>query len=273
MNKPAKRTSETHDSTPVFAIPIKQIRPPRINMRDDSLNTDMDELKTSIEEKGLLQPIGVTREGRHYNIVWGYRRYRAHALLRRAYINAVIVQGKPLQLELLKWTENHDRVPPNAVETATFYVDLQKKYHLNNKRLAQALKVSEANISYHLDIFDYPENLRTAVADGTIAPSAARELFTIKDDQLRQTYISAAVRNGVTPALARIWKDEANSQSGHTKKVIQPTNRTGEIQTGPIPEFPCDQCGSVQKITTMRVRRFCTACESKLLKKIPSPHP
>ena len=72
----------------VVEIKIDEIKPnrsqPRLSFYEDSLK----ELANSIDENGLLQPIVVRKMDDGYELIAGERRYRAHKMLNKEYIDA-----------------------------------------------------------------------------------------------------------------------------------------------------------------------------------------
>ncbi len=76
------------------------------------------ELAQSIEAKGLLQPILVkTLEGERYMIVAGERRYRAHQLLARPTIAAVVTEGDMDEVAIIENVQRENLRPMELAES------------------------------------------------------------------------------------------------------------------------------------------------------------
>src|SRR6185369_1955866 len=60
-----------------FVCPIEQIRPNRNQPRKHFAPEKLEELAASIREKGIIQPLVVTKKDGHYEIIAGERRWRA----------------------------------------------------------------------------------------------------------------------------------------------------------------------------------------------------
>src|SRR2546430_14236291 len=58
-------------------VPIKKVKPNRLNPRMDFRKEGLDELAASISRVGLLEPILVRSGGGAFEVVVGERRYRA----------------------------------------------------------------------------------------------------------------------------------------------------------------------------------------------------
>lgn len=73
-------------------IPLEKIHPNKNQPRKD-LKTNIENLKESIEQEGLLQPIilgNIQGKPGHYIIVAGHRRFKAHQLLNKDTIKAIV---------------------------------------------------------------------------------------------------------------------------------------------------------------------------------------
>ena len=79
------------------------------------------ELADSIASQGLIQPITVTPRGDRYMIVAGERRFRAHQLLGRVVIAAMVETLDDRNVMLQAIIENAMRRDVNIIEEATAY--------------------------------------------------------------------------------------------------------------------------------------------------------
>src|SRR5512137_1043490 len=109
-------------------IPIDQIVPnpeqPRISMREETIL----ELATSIQEKGLLQPILLRRKNGKYEIIAGERRYRASLKAGLKEVPAIIKDVDDREALEIALTENLQREDLNPVEVAMVYEKFLKEF-------------------------------------------------------------------------------------------------------------------------------------------------
>lgn len=73
------------------------------------------ELKESIRAYGLLQPIGVVRDGERYKLVFGKRRLKACMELKHKYIHAVLISLRRDEQRYVGFVENIHRDDRNAL--------------------------------------------------------------------------------------------------------------------------------------------------------------
>ena len=95
----------------------------------------------SIERHGLIQPITVKRqEGREgYVLVAGERRYRAHELLGRDDILAVVTSGDPEEIALI---ENVQREDLHPLEEAAAYARMMARHQTSYALLLDSVSPS-----------------------------------------------------------------------------------------------------------------------------------
>ena len=88
------RKSTVQDKMRIVSLPLYMIAPnpnqPRENIFEPQA---MEELKNSIMEYGLIQPVTVRRRSGEYELVAGERRFRAAQMAGLDEIPAVIIEG------------------------------------------------------------------------------------------------------------------------------------------------------------------------------------
>lgn len=229
-------------------------------MRANLTPESVDDLVFSIKEVGIIQPLIVCEAGDGYELIAGHRRLLAAEIIRLNEVPCVVVDAKDLDKELLKMHENIGRADINPIDWANHLDYLKQQYNLTNANLAEKIGFSEAWVSDHLEILSYPEEVLVAIRDGTLSFSAARELARIKDPVKRGVYVRAAVRGGVTPAMAARWKMEANREPMPTE-APNPEQGTETPEATPAPVEPvCPVCGKqipFDNIVTLQVHSEC----------------
>lgn len=141
----------------------------RKNFRDE----DISALAQSIKKIGCIEPIvvwgpDITR-GRKYHLICGELRYRAHALLGKATIRAVIT-SKPQSdedLKILQLAENYNRSSLSPFEMADALAVLRKSMDINDLMAVFTLKSS--SIYAYLQITELDARERSVLKDQSLA--------------------------------------------------------------------------------------------------------
>jgi ParB family chromosome partitioning protein len=149
---------------------------PRKLFRDDPLN----DLAASIKEKGVLQPIIVSRVGDGtFRLVTGERRWRAAALAGLKKVPALIknVASKDsLEIALI---ENIQREDLNPIETAQAFDRLITDFDLTQEELSDKVGKDRATIANYLRLLKLPEELKSLMYEGSLSTGHAKAILTI----------------------------------------------------------------------------------------------
>ena len=155
---------------PVIQIPIGQIVPDPKNRKDH----DKDKLQLLADEitvDGLLQPILVRPLGKDkYQLIAGERRWLAHQLLKRATIEARIVEGETeLQATRKRLAENFHREDLSPIEKADA---LQQLFDLQMPQAEIAAFVGakdQSTVSNLMRLRRLPAKVKEMVHDGRLS--------------------------------------------------------------------------------------------------------
>lgn len=199
----------------------------------------LDELKRSIQEKGIIQPITVRRHGDGYQLISGERRVLAarEAGLRTipAYIIRVRSDEELLELALI---ENLQREHLNPIEIAISYKRLIDECRYTQEEISQKIGKDRTTVTNFLRLLKLPDQIQTAVRKGLISSGHARALIAIDDPERQMTIFRKAVGKDLSVReVERLVRDRV-------KKKL--TRRSGG---------PAQQSSSLENIEE-RLRQF-----------------
>jgi ParB/RepB/Spo0J family partition protein len=144
-------------------IPINKIKLGK-NSRLDIKHEELSGLMQSIKAEGLLQPIGLVKKGKYYDIVYGNRRFLAMSKLGRKNIPAIVLpETNQLRIDIKNLTENVQRRNITVNEVGR-YIDLLMKNGMSKKEVAVRLGVGSQYIDVCLKTFQVvPKDIRDKV--------------------------------------------------------------------------------------------------------------
>lgn len=194
-------------SQPTFAnVPTEQVEPDPEQPRKDVGN--IEELKASIKEHGILQPIIVSIIGdERYRIITGERRYTAAKALKLETVPVVIrtvEEHRRLEVQIV---ENIHRKELSPVEEANAYRRLIEEFKLSQRQLGQRLGKSASAINQTLRILSLPEEILES--DGTsdrLSRSVLLEIAKLDSAKEQLSYWRQALNGGITVKDARAKK-------------------------------------------------------------------
>jgi len=168
---------------------------PRADFSPDAL----DDLKQSIKEKGVIQPITVRRHAGAYQLISGERRVRAarEAGLRTipAYIIEVHSEEEMLELALV---ENLQREQLNPIEIAISYRRLMEECGLTQEEVSQAIGKDRSTVTNFLRLLKLPDEIQAAVRKGDLSGGHARALVALEDRTRQMNLFRKIVSKGLS---------------------------------------------------------------------------
>jgi ParB family chromosome partitioning protein len=181
----------------------------------------MQNLKDSIQQKGVLQPITVRElSNGEYMIIAGERRYRASKSLGLKWIPAYAVKID-VDSEMMEYAliENIQRVNLNPIEEAEGYAILREKYNLSQKEIGEKVSKSRSEIANKMRLLKLPPVIKDSVRDGTISYGHARALITIgKSKEMVMIYHMSINNNLSVRETERLVQKTINAVAPKNKK-------------------------------------------------------
>lgn len=172
----------------VFWIPLDKIKPNPYQPRTEFDEVTLKGLAESIRQYGILQPLVVTRFERHseegtvvdYELVAGERRFRAARMIGLPEVPVIIRKEEPARVRLeLALVENVQRQDLNPLERAIAYKRLSDEFEMDQKEIALRIGKSREAIANTVRILMLPEEIKKAVAAGTITEGHTRPLLML----------------------------------------------------------------------------------------------
>ncbi len=142
----------------------------------------MDELKRSIREKGIIQPIIVRRKGEGYEIVAGERRLIAARQAGLKKIPALVKEiTEPKDILEIALIENIQREDLNPIDMARSYRRLMDEFGETQEMVAERMGKDRSSIANTLRLLELPEEIKLMIEEGRINFGQARALLSVKE--------------------------------------------------------------------------------------------
>ena len=221
----------------VVDLKINDISPnngqPRKTFNDDSLN----ELASSIEENGVIQPIIVQRKGDGYRIVAGERRWRAARIAGLSVIPAIVRDLSDRETMEQALIENIQREDLNPIEEASAMQNLLRTHKLTQEELAKKLGKPRATIANTIRILNLDESLQDFVSRGDLSEGHAKVILGLKDKEDQRKVADVIMARDMNVRQAEVFiKKYIEAQNNPSKKTpempdIRFTLSTTEVET------------------------------------------
>lgn len=180
------QTGNSEDKS-ASTIDVKLIKNSRLQPRLVYDKEKLEELKSSIKEKGILQPILIRTSGDQYEVVAGERRLRAARELGLTQVPVIIKNVTDREALVLALVENIQREELNGIEEAKAYKRLIEEFEFTQDTVAQSLGKDRSTVSNLLRLLKLPAQVQELVSAKKISGGHARALlaFDNSDDQIK----------------------------------------------------------------------------------------
>jgi len=177
-------TETVDESKNYFICPIEKIHPNRNQPRKNFAADKLDELAASIREKGIIQPLVVTRKDDHYEIIAGERRWRAAQKAGLHEIPVVIREATPDAVMELALIENIQRQDLNAIEEAQAYRSLVEQFSISQEDVARRVGKNRTTITNALRLLKLPDDIQRDIVEERLSMGHARALLPLDSESL-----------------------------------------------------------------------------------------
>ncbi len=164
----------------VQEINVKELRPNPYQPRKTFQQEAIDELKESILEHGILQPLVVRKSIKGYEIVVGERRFRAAKEAKLATVPAVVRELTEQQMMELAILENLQREDLNPIEEGLAYQTLMEKLKFTQEEVAKRLGKSRPHVANHIRLLSLPAKIQELISNGKISMGHGRALLGLR---------------------------------------------------------------------------------------------
>ncbi|GJQ63784.1 MAG: DNA-binding protein [Melioribacteraceae bacterium] len=184
----------------IAKIPVKKIVPNPYQPRVEFDPAALEELKKSILENGLIQPITVRRSlDSGYELISGERRLRACKDIGFSEIPAYIIKVDTKEaMVALALIENIQREKLNAIEVALAYQRLMVECNLTQEDIAERVGKDRSTITNSIRLLKLPEPIQDALAKEIISAGHARSLINLPDKKLQLQILDKIIKQGLS---------------------------------------------------------------------------
>jgi ParB family chromosome partitioning protein len=167
-------------------VPVAFLKPNPRNPRRMFSETELDELATSIRERGIIQPI-VVRTARgsadSFEIIAGERRWRAAQRAGLHDVPIIVHEASDSESLELAIIENVQRADLNVIEEAAAYQELIDRFGRTQEQIAQDVGKSRPHIANTIRLLRLPDSVKALVQEGKLTAGHARTLLNVPDPE------------------------------------------------------------------------------------------
>ncbi len=206
----------------LYEVAVSEIKPNSLQPRHEFDREKLDQLKQSILENGVIQPVTVRKVDGFYELIAGERRFRAVSELGfkkvPAYVIDVESDEKMLEMALI---ENIQRDDLNAIEIAKAYQRLQKEYGLTQEEVSQKVGKERATVANFIRLLKLPEPIQESIQKDEISMGHARALMGLNTRGQQIDLWKKILKNGLNVRKVETLVRDAASDTNDKKAFKQ----------------------------------------------------
>lgn len=177
-------------------IPVNLIKVNTQQPRNNFAQEQLVELRDSIKEFGILQPLIIKKDSDgEYMLIAGERRLRAAKMAGLDKVPAIIRNATDEEAGMIALVENIQRENLGYIEEAKAYKNLMERYNINQIELADRLGKNQSTISNKIRILNLPEDIQDLLVVNKLTERHARALLKVDDDIARRIIIEKIIKH------------------------------------------------------------------------------
>ena len=164
-------------------LSVSEIRANQFQPRKEFDDESLEELKESIRQYGVLQPVLVRKTLQGYELIAGERRLRASIQAGLTTIPAIVRDYTDSEMTEVALIENLQREDLTAIEEAMAYNKLLTDFGLTQEEVAQKVGRSRPHIANLVRLLSLPQAVQEYVSRGTMTMGQARPLLMLRTEK------------------------------------------------------------------------------------------
>jgi len=202
----------------------------RFQPRQNYDEAKLEELKASIKEKGILQPLLVRKGEGGYEVIAGQRRLKAAKALGLEQVPVVVKNVTDREALVLALIENIQREELNAIEEAQGFKRLLEEFQFTQEAIAEAIGKDRSTVTNLLRLLRLPEEIQQQVLSNKISMGHARALLGIEAADIQKKMAQAIIDQELSVRQVEDLVKKARENQGVSSETkVKPKNRDIEI--------------------------------------------
>jgi ParB family chromosome partitioning protein len=226
-------------------VEVSNIVPNRNQPRKDFNQKELEELAESIDVNGMIQPIAVrlleepAEDGEEYELIAGERRWRAHILLDKKRIKAIISVHTENESSLLALIENLQRTDLSPIEEAYALRSLMEKGKFTQETLAKQIGKSRPHVANALRLIKLESAIQTMITKKELEYWHGLNILSLpKEEQLAMAQKAVDKKWSVAELKKHVDKATGKNDVKDHNEVLQEEKEIEEQEKIQGPKHP-----------------------------------
>ncbi len=167
----------SREGSDFFNCPVASITPNRYQPRTRFNEEELERLKDSVRQQGILQPLLVRNMDGGYELIAGERRLRAAKAAELTHVPVIVKDLTDEQVLEVSIIENIQRQNLNVLEEAEAYARLIDEFGYTQEKVAGKIGKNRSTIANLLRLRSLPDEIKESLLSEEISMGHARALL------------------------------------------------------------------------------------------------
>lgn len=221
------------DGELVVKVTLDRVVPSPLQPRKHFSQDRLEELKESIRQQGIIQPLIVREVEGKLELIAGERRFRAAQLL--GLTEVPVIQRSASDIEVLEMAliENLQREDLDPIEEAKGYERLAHEFSLRQEDIATRVGKNRATVANAIRLLDLDEDVQGYLAKGLLTTGHAKAILGLKESVHQCQVADQVIRRKLTVRQTEAMVTQILEELGESGK-----NRRKPSAARPDQELP-----------------------------------
>ena len=206
----------------VLQVPVSKVVPSPLQPRATFSEEALEELKDSIAQYGIIQPLIVRKVDGKYELIAGERRWRAATSLGVKEVPLIVRPASDIEVLEMALIENLQRQDLSPIEEAKGYVRLAREFSMKQDDIAKRVGKSRAAVANAMRLLDLHPDIQSQIGS-TLTVGHAKAILSLKDHDAQllasEQIIKKSLNVRAAERLAQSLRSENQTEDKVTKKA------------------------------------------------------
>ncbi len=209
----------------VSYVPVEEIVPGPLQPRQHFSKEGLEELRDSIAQHGVLQPLTVRQKGECFELIAGERRLRAAKMAGLREVPCIVMDVDMEKSGLIALIENIQRRDLDFIEEAEGIYQLIRLFGLSQEQAARRLGKSQSAVANKLRLLRLPADVLERLRRAELSERHARALLRLDDPERQRQALDFIIDQRMNVAAAEEYVDKLCSGPAQEQRPPAPRRR------------------------------------------------
>lgn len=192
----------------VSYVPVEEIIPGPLQPRQHFSREGLEELRDSIAQHGVLQPLTVRQKGERFELVAGERRLRAAKMAGLYEVPCIVMDVDMEKSGIIALIENIQRRDLDFIEEAEGIYQLIRLFGLSQEQIARRIGKSQSAVANKLRLLRLPRDVLERLREENLSERHARVLLRLDSPEQQRQALDFIVDQRMNVAAAEEYVEK-----------------------------------------------------------------